>query len=116
MEAGEEALWEEGRATEEAFWSRQCSVGNLGSWHYCGCYFDTNHLPKDYCRLLFIAVRFAVGSAFFQQNNATCHTAKNVQECFEKHDKEFKVLPWPHNFPDLNPFEHLWDVLEENPD
>ncbi|XP_051512983.1 uncharacterized protein LOC127417191 isoform X1 [Myxocyprinus asiaticus] len=25
-------------------------LGNLGSWHSCGCYFDTYQLPKDCCR------------------------------------------------------------------
>uniref|UniRef100_A0A0E9WSK0 Tc1-like transposase DDE domain-containing protein n=1 Tax=Anguilla anguilla TaxID=7936 RepID=A0A0E9WSK0_ANGAN len=39
--------------------------------------------------------------------------AKIVQEWFEEHDREFKVLPWPPNSPDLNPIEHLWDVLEK---
>ncbi|MCI4386854.1 hypothetical protein PGIGA_G00067410 [Pangasianodon gigas] len=49
----------------------------------------------------------------FQQDNAPCHTAKIVQEWFEEHDKEFKVLTWPPNSPDLNPIEHLWDVLDK---
>ncbi len=29
------------------------------------------------------------------------------------HEKEFKVLPWPPNSPDLNPTEHQWDVLDQ---
>ncbi|KAF7640777.1 hypothetical protein LDENG_00015010, partial [Lucifuga dentata] len=41
------------------------------------------------------------------------HTAEIVQEWFEEHDKEFKVLTWPPNSPDLNPIEHLWDVMEK---
>ncbi|MCJ8738877.1 hypothetical protein PDJAM_G00040730 [Pangasius djambal] len=49
----------------------------------------------------------------FQQDDAPCLTADIVQEQFEEHDKEFKVLTWPPNSPDLNPIEHLWDVLDK---
>ena len=54
----------------------------------------------------FMAMVFPDGSGLFQQDNTSCHTAKIVQECFEEHEKEFRVLPWPPNFPDLSPVEH----------
>ena len=34
-----------------------------------------------------------------------------VQEWFEEHNNKFEVLTWPPNSQDLNPVEHLWDVL-----
>jgi len=49
----------------------------------------------------FMTMVFPGGSALFQQDNAPGRTAHIVQECFEEHDEEFKVLPWTPNSPDL---------------
>ena len=58
-----------------------------------------------------MAMAFPDGSGLFQQDNAPCHTAHIVRECFEEHYEVFTVLPWLPNAPDLNLIEHLWDVL-----
>ena len=61
----------------------------------------------------FMETVFPDGSGIFQQDKASCHKANILQEWFEEHNRKFRVLTWPPNSPDLNPIEHLWDVLDK---
>lgn len=44
-----------------------------------------------------------------QQDNATPHIARVTQKFFEEHN--LGVLVFPANSPDMNPIEHLRDIL-----
>ncbi|KAK3519768.1 hypothetical protein QTP70_003892 [Hemibagrus guttatus] len=61
----------------------------------------------------FMETLFPDGCGLFQQDNALCHKAEMVQEWFDDHNNQFEVLTPPPNSPDLNPIQHLWDVLDK---
>ena len=45
-----------------------------------------------------------------QHDNATSHTARSVRDFLQ--DRNVSVLSWPVKNPDLNPIEHVWDLLD----
>ncbi|GBM53727.1 Transposable element Tc1 transposase [Araneus ventricosus] len=60
----------------------------------------------------YMAFVFPTGNEIFQQDNAPCHKAWIVLEWFQENNDEFHLMSWPPNSLDLNPMEHIWDVME----
>ncbi len=74
--------------------------------------FKRHSLP-EYCpNSPFMTTVYLSSEGYFQQDNAPCHKAQIISDWFLEHDNEFTLLNWPPNLPDLNPIEHLWDVVE----
>ena len=88
--------------------------GGVSQHHRTELVVIAGNLNAVCCRediLLHHAVPFLQGhpDMTLQHDNATSHTARSVRAFLQ--DRNVSVLPWPAKSPDLNPIEHVRDLL-----
>lgn len=81
---------------------------------------DRSLTGNDYGQLLgdhfqpFMDFMHQINDRIFQSDNAACHRAITVLDCFEEHLRKFQRTIWRLRWNNMNPIEYLWDIIERS--
>lgn len=78
--------------------------GRMNQWRYLD-------VIEDHLKPSFELLQRPGKKMIFQQDGATCHTAKRVKEKFK--EENIEVMTWPANSPDLSPIENIWVEIDK---
>ncbi|GFY05408.1 transposable element Tcb2 transposase [Trichonephila clavipes] len=102
--------WSSVMFSDESRFSLQSDSRRTLIWRAPECNDDRPHLSGCHSGTTCTFFRGAMGAEFlFMDNNARPHRANVVEECLQSED--ITRIDCPAYSPDLNPIEHVWDML-----
>lgn len=90
------------------------SAGGVGPLHFVDGTVNADKYQKileDKLLPTFLKMRREKKNFIFQQDGATCHTAKKNKVWMAS--QNIPILPWPPSSPDMSPIETLWGVMKK---
>lgn len=89
------------------------SARGVGSLHFINGTVNAvkyQSILEEHLSLSIPELQNSFGEFIFQQDGASCHTAKSTKQWFS--DKQIPVLEWPACSPDLSPIESVWGKMK----